>query len=82
MFRSGSLHALRTGGHEEHAMAWQRLQGNWRQLKVILRDRWKGWTGPDRPVSDRERREELVERVQQIAREEARQTLDRWRPRR
>lgn len=62
-------------------MTWQRLQGNWQQLKGILRDRWKGWTGPDGSDSNRERREELVERVQEIARDEARRTLDRWRPR-
>jgi hypothetical protein len=62
-------------------MAWQRLQGNWRQFKVIVRDRWRGWTGPGGSDPNRERREELVERVQQIARDEARRTLDRWRPR-
>ena len=51
-------------------MAWARLHGNWKQLKVLIRDRWRGRAqiGSAQP----ERREELVERLQQLARDEIR----------
>jgi hypothetical protein len=46
-------------------MPWARLQGKWKQLKEMIRARRRGAAPPLR-----ERRVELVEHIQQLAREE------------
>jgi hypothetical protein len=63
-------------------MAWQRLQENWRQFKGRILDQWRGQPGmqPDRQASD-ERRQELVARIEDLAREEARDEDTRLRRR-
>jgi len=54
-------------------MALHRLRENWRQLKGLMLERWRGPLGAERDTRAPERRrQELVELIQQLAREETR----------
>jgi len=52
-------------------MAWHRLRENWKQLKGLMFDRWRDPPGTEQDAQTPDyRRQELVELIQQLAREE------------
>ena len=57
-----------------------RLQGNWKQVKGSVKERWGKLTDDDIDVIDGQR-DQLIGRIQErygIARDEAQTQVDRW----
>lgn len=61
-------------------MNWDRIEGNWKQIKGKARQKW-GKLTDDELDSMKGRREELVGRIQErygIARDEAERQVEDW----
>ena len=61
-------------------MNWDRIEGNWKQLKGKAQQKWGELTNDDLDVVQG-RKEELVGRLQKrkgIARDEAEREVDEW----
>jgi uncharacterized protein YjbJ (UPF0337 family) len=61
-------------------MNWDRIKGNWRQVKGDVQQRWGELTNDDLDVIEGER-EKLIGRIQErygIARDEAEEEIDHW----
>ena len=57
-----------------------RLQGNWKQVKGSVKERWGKLTDDDIDVTDGQR-DQLIGRIQErygIAKDEAQTQVDRW----
>ena len=61
-------------------MNWDRIEGNWKQLKGKAREEWGELTDDDLDVING-KREQLIGKVQEqygIARDEAERRVERW----
>lgn len=61
-------------------MNWDRIEGNWKQIKGKAKQRWASLTDDDLDHIDG-RREELIGKLQEregIARDQAERQLDEW----
>ena len=61
-------------------MNWDRIQGNWKQLKGSAKVQWGKLTNDDFDVIEG-RRDKLVGRIQEqygVAKDEAERQVDRW----
>jgi uncharacterized protein YjbJ (UPF0337 family) len=64
----------------EMAMDWNRVQGNWKQLKGQVKEKWGRLTDDDLDVIDG-RRDQLEGKIQErygLARDKARKQIDDW----
>jgi uncharacterized protein YjbJ (UPF0337 family) len=66
--------------HEEPSMNWDRVEGNWKQFKGKVQQRWGKLTDDDLDVIEG-KRTELAGRLQQrygYAKDEAERNIDTW----
>jgi uncharacterized protein YjbJ (UPF0337 family) len=65
---------------QERAMNWDRLEGNWKQVKGKVQQQWGKLTNDDLNLVEG-KRTELVGRIQErygIQRDEAERQIDSW----
>lgn len=61
-------------------MNWDRIEGNWKQLKGKVREQWSKLSDDDVDVVDG-RRQQLVGKIQErygVAKDEAERQITRW----
>jgi uncharacterized protein YjbJ (UPF0337 family) len=64
----------------EEAMNWDRVEGNWKEFKGKVQQKWGKLTNDDLDVIEG-KRQELTGRLQQrygVAKDEAEREVDRW----
>ncbi len=68
------------GGVKEQIMNWDRVEGNWKQLKGKVREKWGKLTDSDfEQIAGK--KDQLVGRIQErygITRDEAQKQADEW----
>lgn len=80
---SGSIDTPGRQADKEFAMNWDRIEGNWTQLKGKVREQWGKLTDDDIDVVAG-KREQLSGKIQErygIAKDEADKQLDQWQTR-
>ncbi len=68
------------GANKESHMNWDRIEGNWKQLRGAAREQWGKLTDDDLDKIAG-KRDQFIGRVQErygIAKEEAERQIDRW----
>ena len=66
--------------YQENTSLWNRVAGNWKQLRGEVRKTW-GWLTDDEIEEIRGRRDVLLGKIQEhygIAQDEANRRIDKW----
>ena len=65
---------------KETAMDWNRVEGNWKQLKGAVKQQWGKLTDDDLTQIDgsREKLEGIIQERYGIAKDETRKQIDSW----
>jgi uncharacterized protein YjbJ (UPF0337 family) len=74
---SSAIPDIRT---QERTMNWDRIEGNWKQFRGQVQQKWGKLTNDDLDVIEG-KRDELAGRLQQrygVAKDEAEQQIDSW----
>jgi uncharacterized protein YjbJ (UPF0337 family) len=77
MFSRAIGRLLQTG---RFAMDWDRIQGNWKQLKGKIREQWGHLTDDDleKVAGQRDQLEGRIEERYGISKDEVRKQVDEW----
>jgi uncharacterized protein YjbJ (UPF0337 family) len=61
-------------------MDWNRVEGNWKQFKGKIKEKWGDLTDDDldRAAGNREELEGIIQERYGTAKDQVRQDLDRW----
>ena len=78
--RNRMARALFIGHIEEVTMDWNRVEGNWKQMKGAVKQQWGKLTDDDLTQinGSRERLEGIIQERYGIARDETRKQIDSW----
>jgi uncharacterized protein YjbJ (UPF0337 family) len=65
---------------KEAAMDWNRVEGNWKQMKGAVKQQWGKLTDDDlaQIAGSREKLEGIIQERYGIARDETRKQIDTW----
>jgi uncharacterized protein YjbJ (UPF0337 family) len=71
---------LTATSHEESAVDWNRIEGNWKQLKGKLKEKWGDLTDDDldKIAGRRDQFEGLIQQRYSMTKDQARQQIDEW----
>jgi uncharacterized protein YjbJ (UPF0337 family) len=79
-FAGFSRHLQHFRQHKEQAMNWDRVEGNWKEFKGKVQQKWGKLTDDDLDVIEG-KQTELVGRLQQrygVAKDQAERDIDTW----
>jgi uncharacterized protein YjbJ (UPF0337 family) len=70
----------RSASRQEAEMDWNRVEGNWKQLKGKIKEKWGELTDDDidRMEGDREQFEGAIQEKYGIGKDQARRNVDDW----
>jgi uncharacterized protein YjbJ (UPF0337 family) len=72
--------ATQSHSKEDYAMDWNRVEGNWKQMKGKVKEKWGQLTDDDldKIAGKRDQLEGKIQERYGIARDQVRQDIDDW----
>jgi uncharacterized protein YjbJ (UPF0337 family) len=66
--------------HRRYLMDWNRVEGNWKQMKGKVKEKWGNLTDDDldRVAGQRDQLEGIIQERYGIAKDQARKDVDDW----